>query len=98
MTMVRLAFRHDEGEPNRSRRFGLRFEPIPFGETPFPVLTQPRARTNVAMTARSSMLSSPATVTPFASWSTEKAHQSSGPAIGSSAISMKPRTQPRRPL
>jgi len=50
----------------------------------------------VAMTARSSMPSSPATVTHSASWSIERVHQSSGPAIESSAICMKPKTQPRR--
>ena len=37
-----------------------------------------------------------ATVTPFASWSIEREPRSSGPAIESSAISMKPKMQPRR--
>lgn len=94
--MARLAFRHDEGEPSRSHRALARLEPIPFGELPSPEPIQPKDRTNVAMTARSSMPSLAATATHSASWSTEREHQSSGPVTGSSAICMKPRTQPRR--
>jgi hypothetical protein len=95
--MVRLALRHDEGEPDRSSllSFGSGLDPI--GAIPSSVSNPPTSpRSTAATIERSSMPSSPVTETRSASWSSAKAHRSSGHAIESSAISMRPRTQPRR--
>ena len=93
--VVRVAVAHDGREPNRSSRANpVRTHPVGRPRSSPP--NQPTRSTIDAMTARSSTPCSPATETRIASWSNARGPPSSGPAIGSSAISTRLKMRPRR--